>query len=445
MIKTLKRITALMMSVLLIASLIPITAAAAGRIDPNRDVNLTISYVDGKKAIQNAMFDLYKVANVDERGSMTLTADFEKYRGQVSGLNNLENMDQESWELLAYTLRSYAQRDNLSTAAKGKTDAGGAISLTVKPGLYLAVGHRITDSDFNTYTAKPFMLYLPGQDMKNNAWIYDVTAVPKFEKETNPHDDDDDYITRKVLKIWDDAGFETIRPKSVTVQLLCDGKIYDEKELNKENNWRWAWDNLKRDHEWTLVEKEVSGYSVIISMTGITFTVTNKVANPVISEDPPVYKRITGDTPSSASTFIFVLTAASPSNPMPAGSQGSYKEISITGAGSSEFGKISFDKPGSYTYTVREKNSGVNGYTYDTNQYTIIFEVTQGSGKLNIKTSISDSTGKACSTIVFTNNYKTPGNKVPQTGVLWWPVPVLFSLGMALVFIGLANKRRTER
>lgn len=34
-----------------------------------------------------------------------------------------------------------------------------------------------------------------------------------------------------------------------------------------------------------------------------------------------------------------------------------------------------------------------------------------------------------------------PGGKLPQTGQLWWPVPVLLFLGCALVLLGLFRRR----
>ena len=35
-----------------------------------------------------------------------------------------------------------------------------------------------------------------------------------------------------------------------------------------------------------------------------------------------------------------------------------------------------------------------------------------------------------------------PGNKLPQTGQLWWPVPVLIAAGFLLIIFGLIRRRR---
>ena len=62
-------------------------------------------------------------------------------------------------------------------------------------------------------------------------------------------------------------------------------------------------------------------------------------------------------------------------------------------------------------------------------------------------------------TYTFTNSYKktggtetttppgtytkrTPGKKLPYTGMLWWPVPFLAAGGLALVIVGVAGKKR---
>lgn len=38
----------------------------------------------------------------------------------------------------------------------------------------------------------------------------------------------------------------------------------------------------------------------------------------------------------------------------------------------------------------------------------------------------------------------TPPPDIPQTGMLWWPVPVLFAVGLALFIVGLLKQRREE-
>ena len=442
--KNIKRSLSVIMILLMILALLPGQAFAAGKIVTDQDVALTISYMDGDTPIENAKFSLYKVADVDEYFRVSLTSDFEPYKNTVAGLNDLVSVDQAGWLNIASTLKGYVLRDGLAVSATGRTDGAGTLQLKLKPGLYLVLGTRITlEESFYTYTATPYMLFLPGLDTENNEWVYSVTSVPKFSKEYNPQDDPDD-ISRKVIKVWDDSGYESIRPEEVTVQLLRDGAVFDTKVLNKSNNWRYKWDELETGYEWLIVEKEMEHYAATITQNGITFTVSNKYVVPIIGSDPPVQKRVTGDRPSTAATFTFVLKALDPSNPMPIGSTGSQKTMSIRGAGSVEFGDITFDKPGVYEYTISEQNTGEDGYTYDTNVYRVKYVVEQKDGTLTCVRTITDSSGAESKVVEFTNNYKTPSPKLPQTGMLWWPVPVLLLAGFAFVMVGVLRRRRSN-
>lgn len=437
-----KRTLSVLMIFFVVFAMLPIQAFAAGKIQPDQNATLIITYKDYEKPIPNAEFRVYKVADVDEYARMSLTTQFERYKYTVASLSALDKMDHDKWLDLASTLKGYVQRDKLFSAANGKTDQDGLLSLNVKPGLYLVVGYRATTEDYYTYSATPFMVFIPGEDIQNNEWNYVLNVSPKYEKDYFPPDVPDTVVTRKVLKLWDDSGYEEIRPEEVTVQLLCEGMVFDTVILNESNNWRYAWDNLDSQHEWTVVEKELPDYAVTIAQKGITYTLSNKYIVPVTESNPPVQKRVTGDTPQTASTFTFVLTAEKSSFPMPEGSNGTTKEITIKGAGSAEFGDITFTKPGTYVYKVTEKNTEVIGYTYDESVFTITYTVTQENGELITERTISDSNANTVSTVEFTNIYKTPGNKIPQTGIMWWPVPVLLFAGLAFLMIGVIRRRR---
>lgn len=443
--KIVKRSLSVVMVLLAFIALLPGQAFAAGKIETDRDVTLTISYDDEGTPIANAKFTLYKVGDVDEYFHISLTPAFEAYRNTVDGLNELEEVDQAGWLSIAATLKGYVLRDGVAPAASDRTDNDGRLQLAVKPGLYLVIGTRITlEESFYTYTATPYMIFLPGLDTEKNEWVYTVTTEPKFEKGINPPDDPDD-ISRKVIKTWDDSGYESIRPEEVTVQLLRDGSVYDTKVLNKENNWRYKWDELDPRYEWLIVEKEMDYYVAKISRTGITFNVTNKYIVPITKGDPPVQKRVTGDEPQEAGLFTFVMEAMDPTNPMPAGSEDGKKIAQISGAGSVEFGDIVFDKPGTYRYLVYEMNLGAAGYTYDNTRYYVTYVVKLVNEKLTCTRIIEDTDYNKVAKIEFTNKFKTPPKPIPKTGQLWWPVPVLLLSGMVLLTAGVAKRRKYER
>ena len=195
----------------------------------------------------------------------------------------------------------------------------------------------------------------------------------------------------------------------------------------------------------------MEGYTTTVTQEGVTFTVTNtpkdvKPEEPFATGVIPVQKRITGDQPTVKSDFTFVLMAKMLGNPMPAGSLDNVKELTVSGAGTGEFGPIYFSKAGVYEYAVSEKYGGVTGYTYDTTVYTVRFDVSETEdGKLTAVRSILKSDGTALNAAEFTNPYKVPPSGppiLPQTGMLWWPVPVLLCAGLLSLLIGVMRRRR---
>lgn len=265
--KLCKRIIPILMAVWMLSC----TVFAAGSIDRNRDVKLTISYQDDNTPIVGAAFDIYLVASVDENGELSTVDPFRQFNVDIRGKND------EAWKTLAATLEGYVLRDKLVPTDSGETDANGALRFPtgnerLTPGLYLVLGSRHTQDGFR-YDAMPFMTMLPTQDTENNEWVYDVLVEPKFEASALP--ETPSTITRKVLKVWDDANDKKNRPKEVVVQLLRDGTVYDTVTLNEENNWRHTWSDLDDSNTWTVVEEACEGYQVKLEQDGITFVVTN--------------------------------------------------------------------------------------------------------------------------------------------------------------------------
>ena len=282
--KRLKRIAAALLSALTAMLLLPVQAHAAGSIELNRDMSLTVSYVDGKTYLSGAQFDIYLVATVDKCGELTTTETFSLFNVDIRGKND------EAWNKVASTLDGYILRDKIAPTDSAKTNAQGLAAFPstqehLTPGLYLVKGQR-HKQDGTIYEAATFMVMVPGIDMEANAWIYDVTVNAKFisypEQVVDP-----DATTRKVLKVWKDSGHEQSRPKKVVVQLIRDSEIVDTVTLNAANNWRYTWENLPSGHKWTVVEKELEGYTVTVKQEGITFVVTNTYGEADLPEDTP--------------------------------------------------------------------------------------------------------------------------------------------------------------
>ena len=260
-------------------------AQAAGSIDLTQKPTLTLTCRDGKTALSGAKFSIYRVADADETGELTVRSEFDEFDLDIRGKND------RRWREMAQTLESYVLRREFTPTDSGKTDKTGMLTFptqgkTLAAGLYLVIGERHTQGG-NDYDAEPFFVLLPTQDLENNEWVYDVSANVKFGK--TPVPDDGDTVTRKVLKVWDDDGAEDSRPREITVELLRNGKVYDTVKLSEKNNWRYTWLDLDADARWSVTEKTVSGYTVSITREGITFVVTNtKKPDRTDTPDTPV-------------------------------------------------------------------------------------------------------------------------------------------------------------
>ena len=96
-------------------------------------------------------------------------------------------------------------------------------------------------------------------------------------------------------------------------------------------------------------------------------------------------------------TFTFELTTDNEENPMPENSS-----VRITGNGTASFGTIAFSETGTYTYTVVEKAGDNDKCTYDDAKFTIVYEVTNAEGLLEV-TKVVKKNGFESDVVEFTN------------------------------------------
>ena len=185
-----------------------------------------------------------------------------------------------------------------------KSDCGREVTLTgLQTGIYLITSATLTQ--WNTLlNFQPLLLDLPMIDEDTGVYAYEVAAVPKP-------------VRREILKelnvivLWKDAGFESKRPDSVTIELYRDGELFDTQKVTAENGWRYTWSELSDDklqvgaapsadgeysdataqakdhlingeHSWYVVERGADGYTVTYAVRPVnnTFVVINTVKAP---------------------------------------------------------------------------------------------------------------------------------------------------------------------
>ena len=416
MFSIINRTMAFLLALSFLLCAIPMTVSAAEDINTEKPVSLTIQFLDdadGEKVpVEGANFRLYHVAVVDPEGIYTLTGDFSAYPVEVNGL------DAEGWRQLTSTLQNYVSADNLESMDTGVTDENGRLSFPshvekLMPGLYLVNAEPVNQA-VSICRAEAFMVSLPGLDADGEQWLYDVSVRVKYTKEPV---DTEETVERYILKVWE-GDAEQIRPDQIQVELRRNGELYDTVTLNAENNWRHYWPELPRldaagnENEWSIVELEVEDYLLTVSLEGVTFLLTNTYA------------------PGDDGAFL---------------RRSVMKVWNDTG--------YEDERPESIqVYLLRNGEKHDARILDESNQWQTVWENLpardQNGNEINWTVQEEEIPGyyvgytEMGEHILITNSIVKP--TLPQTGLMWWPVPVLAALGLLMLVLGRLAKGRAE-
>ena len=207
-----------------------------------------------------------------------------------------------------------------------------------------------------------------------------MTVYPKYTSIVSS----DEMEKYTLKKIWENDT-EQDRSEYITAEIYCDNELYQTVKLDSSNDWTYTWSvTVVEDeiHEWTVIERDVpQGYTVVYRSNNTQFAIVN-----TLEKDEPV------------TTTTAVTT----------------------------------QKTESYTTTeiIVQEETKVYTTTEEKIQETKTTKVTKHTDATYTKTK--------------TENTKvtTTTRKLPQTGQLWWPVPVLALAGLVLVAIGLRLRKK---
>lgn len=250
--------------------------------------SLTIKYKrkDTDRGVAGVEMTIYKVADISGN-SYVLTSPF-----GASGVLVNELSTADSKNRAAATLFRYAAENGINGSSTVTDELGNAYFNNLTQGIYLAAQTRAI-SGFKTIL--PYLVYIPGKTITGRP-IYNVLSNVKTERDSSGGGGGGgNNCSVSVMKIWDDGNnADGIRPQSVGVDLLRNGKKYSTVFLSAENGWKYTFSGLPGSaRSYTVEESEVEGYTASYSGSAADkFVITN------------YHKAQTPTVPSSTSVLV---------------------------------------------------------------------------------------------------------------------------------------------
>lgn len=284
--------------------LIPCSAQVVSTTDINEPIStdnecsLTMSYCYEGLAFPDLEVKLYKISTVSADYRYTLTSPYED-SGLV--LNGIQTTGE--WNIIRSTLETYILANTISPDLISTTSDNGQVNFQgLKVGLYLAVTEQ-ADHEEQHYYFDSMLVHLPGIDTYNH-WQYEVAVTAKGT--LLPPITPDENIELKVLKLWKGDN-QSDRPKSIEVEIFCNGTSQETVFLSEETSWTYTWLAKNDGSTWKVVERNIpDGYTMTVEERETSFVLTNTATTPPV--DPPSQ---TGDTSNVLLYIVLMIISGS--------------------------------------------------------------------------------------------------------------------------------------
>ena len=356
-------------------------------------------------------------------------------------------------------------------------------------GLYLVV---LTKNATNSYSFAPFLISMPDQDGN-----YEVEGTPKpgIKSPDNPPGPSDEKVEATVCKVWNDENNkEGKRPSELKVTLSTGQSV----TLNEANQWKATIKNLKKydvnkkeiEYKWT-EDQMPEGYTMTQTTfdetaTGTITTITNTYNPPDNPPSPPddktelTIKKAWSDDDNNAKKRPEELKVQLLSNGTATGKEVTLNEANNWSAVIKDLPvKDSTGKTINYSWKEGEMPEGYKltavqvcdkdftvttlTNTYSPKEENPPKDEEKKEDKTTTTTTTNNTTNNTTTNNTTTNNTttnnKTENNttsntsntsstkdvaseKLPQTGQLWWPVPLMAVMGLILLTAGIKRRRK---
>lgn len=337
---------------------------------------------------ENNHWDMYYIGNTVD-GERKLLGKFAELAVEVDYSSSSALTD------TATTLETYARVNKMTPTASGDSDKNGILTFSgVDNGIYLYMGKKIKDG-IKTYVPVPFIAELTDG-------VNQVDVSPKYTRFLVMAGEDFNY---SVKKVWTNGGSRI--PKSIDVDIYCEGEYYESVKLGEENDWTYSWD-ADDFYLWDVVERVVpEGFNVVYRSNEWQYVIVNTLSAQKPGEDYST-------TTATSTTDSNVQTKTTASNQTGSNTSDGSSGVQTTISNAT-------DNQTTNGTNTDEKNTDSNNTDNPNTD-----DKPTGNQTVNDKpTTVNNASG----------NHES--EKLPQTGQLWWPVPVLVLGGLIFVAIGL--------
>ena len=278
------------------------TSDAVEPIIPENECSLTVSYCCGETAFSGIQVKLYRIAEVSADFRYTLVQNFAASGLILSGIRTIGE-----WNVVRSTLEAHVLAYNIAPDFTSVTNEDGQVSFaSLKTGMYLAIVNQVEQNDLH-YRFDSALIALPGIE-QDGRWQYQVSVNAKGE--FLPPVDPNEEVELKVLKLWRGDEGRNDRPKSIEVEIFCDGSSYKTVILSEENHWAYNWSVMDDGSSWTVVERNIpQGYTMTVEERQSTFVLTNTWTSTY--PDDPGKTPETGDTSNIMLRVLLMLGSGS--------------------------------------------------------------------------------------------------------------------------------------
>ncbi|MCD8158700.1 MAG: hypothetical protein LUD77_07360 [Clostridiales bacterium] len=423
---------------------------------------LTINY-----NVEGAEFSIYKAGEFTESNTFYLSGSFAGYADSVS----LNCSTASEWGAAASTLYNYAVTDSAAPLGTATVSGGTAQFTGLERGLYLVSPTTVTTGGY-IYTSQSFLVCLPNLTDELE-WTNNVGVSPKYTMTDDSSGGGGTEATEDVtlVVVWVNDTDE-IRPDSAEYTFYMDGEYYSTILLDEDNNWQYVlkdadsaantitqadlananWEygfsDVEVGHTWTVVQSDLpEGYSTTIeSLSRTSLVVTNTYTYPESSEETTVESTTEVETETAAEDTKTTTKKASSG-----GGHGGGDSVIIGGeettTAQDEDSEVTTEKDididnEDNTNTDKDSESEAESEEESENPgesdpYDIDEDILPAGPE------VSPTPGSSSGSSSLSRK-SSSGEKLPQTGQLWTPVPVLVICGIVLFIIGYVRFKRNE-